>query len=130
MDVNNAVSQIKKRKIVIDNLFIFTDDFRYVGEIREKCPEWNIYTLTGENERGYNNTRFNNLTWALKRRELIKLFAMVEICLNSEIHFGCEVASVNDYIKNLKLPSGYIPIWTEKDAHIRKEIICDYRNIY
>lgn len=121
MDVDCVIERIKKAAVKTDNLFIFTDDFFYIEEVRSRCPEWNIYTLTGENECGYNNDNFNRISWPLKRREMIKLFAMTEICLHSDMHFGCEVACVNDYIKNIKAPEKYKAIWTENDAIMRDE---------
>ncbi len=65
-------------------------------------PQWNVYTLTRENECGYINSKFQKLPWNEKRKDMIKLFAMVEICLASYIHFGDEQACVNNYIKSLK----------------------------
>lgn len=46
-----------------------------------------------------------------KEKRLIKLFAMVEICLASYIHFGDEQACVNNYIKSLKSNESYYSIW-------------------
>lgn len=116
MDVDCVIERMKKLEARIDNLFVFTDDFAYVEKIKERCPEWNIYTLTKENEHGYNNSDFNRISWSLKRKEMIKLFAMTEICLHSDIHFGCEVACVNDYIKSAKLSEKYVAVWPEEDA--------------
>lgn len=119
MNVDCVIARIKESSIKINNIFIFTDDFSYIEEIREKCPEWEIYTLTKENEHGYNNAEFCKVSWALKHKEMIKLFAMVEICIHSDIHFGCEVSCANDYIKNVKEPEKYRAIWTEDDAMLR-----------
>lgn len=119
MDVDCVIERMKKSVEKIDNLFIFTDDFTYVEDIKEKCPEWNLYTLTREDEHGYNNAVFQKLKWNLKRKEMIKLFAMTEICLHSDIHFGCEVACVDEYIKSAKSAEGYRTIWTEEDAGMR-----------
>ena len=116
MDVNLVIDRMKQIKTNIDNIFIFTDDYSYVTEIKEKCPEWNVYTLTKENEHGYNNAHFNKIDWRFKRKEIIKLLAMTEICIHSDLHFGCEVACVNDYIKNIKSSEKYRAIWTEEEA--------------
>lgn len=51
---------------------------------------------------------------------MIKLFAMTEICLHSDIHFGCEVACVNDYIKSAKPSKKYVAVWTEEDAGLNE----------
>lgn len=120
MDVDCVIERMKRLEARIDNLFVFTDDFAYVEKIKERCPEWNIYTLTKENEHGYNNSDFNRISWSLKRKEMIKLFAMTEICLHSDIHFGCEVACVNDYIKSAKPSEKYAAVWTEEDAGLNE----------
>lgn len=116
MDVGCVIKRMKSLTNEIRNLFVFTDDYFYIEEIRRRCPEWNLYTLTRENEHGYHNAAFNKVSWSLKRNEMIKLFAMTEICLHSDIHFGCEVTCVNDYIKNVKSSENYKAIWTEEDA--------------
>lgn len=130
MDVDCVIERIKKMVVKIENLFIFTDDFSYIQEVKKKCPEWNIYTLTKENERGYNNDDFDRISRSLKRREMIKLFAMVEICLHSDVHFGCEVTCVNDYIKNIKAPEKYKAVWTENDAVIKDVFISGIQERY
>ncbi len=119
MDVDYVIERIKNLDIKIDNIFIFSDDYYYVDEIKRKCPEWNVYTLTRQSEHGYINSDFNKCNKFSKRREMIKLFAMTEICLHSDIHFGCEVACVNDYIKNIKSPDKYRAVWTEDDAVLK-----------
>jgi len=123
MNVDCVVGRIKKTGVRVEHLFIFTDDFSYVEEVKKKCPEWNIYTLTKENEHGYDNRNFNKITWTVKRKEMIKLFAMTEICIHSDIHFGCEVTCVNDFIKNIKFPGEYRAIWTEEDAELSEKFI-------
>lgn len=128
MDVDYVIERMKRLAVKIDNIFIFTDDFAYVERIKEKCPEWHIYTLTKENEHGYDNAYFNKIGWSLKRREMIKLFAMTEICLHSDIHFGCEVACVNDYIKNVKSSESYRAIWTEDDAGAKDDFVNAMQN--
>lgn len=84
------------------NIFIFSDDYRKIKYIKEKKPEWNIYTLTGKSEKGYYNEQFNKLSWGEKRKNIIKVFAMVEICILSNIHLGCRQACVNNYIRSAR----------------------------
>ena len=55
--------------------------------------------------------QISELPWNEKRKDMIKLFAMVEICLASYIHFGDEQACVNNYIKSLKSNESYYSIW-------------------
>ena len=48
-------------------------------KIRELRPEWELYTLTGEEERGYYNEAFNRQDWEFRRKNLIKLLVIVEL---------------------------------------------------
>ncbi|MDE6566761.1 MAG: hypothetical protein K2K70_03385 [Lachnospiraceae bacterium] len=110
MDTAKIINKIEHYKLEIDNLFIFTDDYKYVQEVKKLRPDWTVLTLTGENEKGYNNEEFNKLTWPQKRTHMIKLFAMIDICISSKLHLGCEQTCVNNYIKSVKNGKGYIPI--------------------
>ena len=130
MDVDCVIDRMKGSGIKIKDCFIFTDDFHYVEDVKRKCPEWNVYTLTKENEHGYVNSAFQRISWSLRRKEMIKLFAMTEICLHSSLHFGCEITCVNDYIKRVKAVAEYKPIWTAEDASLRKEFIDSIKKAY
>ena len=130
MDVDCVIDRMKGSGIKIKDCFIFTDDFHYVEDVKRKCPEWNVYTLTKENEHGYVNSAFQRISWSLRRKEMIKLFAMTEICIHSSLHFGCEITCVNDYIKRIKPTTEYKPIWTEEDAGLRKGFINSIKKAY
>lgn len=110
MNVESILQKIEDNKIEVDHLFIFTDDYKYVEEVKKRKPNWKVYTLTQENESGYCNKDFNKLPWRIKRSNMIKLFAMVDICIESKLHLGCEQACVNNYIKSVKGGNGYFPI--------------------
>ena len=84
------------------NFFVFSDDYRKIAYLKRKRPDWNIYTLTKESEKGYYNEQFNKLSGIQKRNDIIKVFAMVEICIASEMHIGCRHACVNNYIKSAR----------------------------
>lgn len=130
INIDCIVNRMKQSGEKIEDLFIFTDDFQYVKAIKERCPKWNIYTLTKEHEHGYVNEGFNRTSRELRHREMIKLFAMTEICLNSKLHFGCAVTCVNNYIKNIKGQDEYMDIWTEEDAGIRSQVIQTIKDTY
>lgn len=91
----------------VTNLFVFTDDYRNIEYIREKRPDWNVFTLAREDERGYYNDKFNKETWEIKRANLIKLFAMVELCIHSKHHIGCDGACVNLFIRSCRNGMAY-----------------------
>lgn len=94
----------------IKNMFVFTDDYTNIIELRKLCPEWNIFTLCRDTEKGYDNTEFNKVNWEYKRCELIKLFAMVEICIASDKHYAYEKSCANNIIRNCKSKEKYYAV--------------------
>ena len=94
----------------IKNMFVFTDDYLNITVVRKLCPEWNIFTLCKETESGYDNTEFNKGSWEDKKRELIKLFAMVEICIASDKHYAYEKSCANNIIRNCKPAEKYFGV--------------------
>lgn len=111
LTVDKALEKIEDMNLKIESLFVLSDDYKYVVELKEKRPLWKIYTLTKENESGYNNLDFPKKPWEEKRQEMIKLFAMVKICLESDLHLGNEQTNVNSYIRSLK--KEYVSFWAD-----------------
>lgn len=94
----------------IQSIFVFTDDYTNITELKKLCPQWHIYTLCKECEHGYYNNDFNNTSWEDKRKDLIKLFSMVEICIASQKHFAYEKSCANNIIRITKPAEKYYPI--------------------
>lgn len=77
-------------KTDIKNVFVFTDDYRVIEELK-MVDEQNIYKLyyfVNEEEKGYVNSDFVQLKSSVKKQQIIKMFASVEIMLKSEFAFG------------------------------------------
>ena len=110
IDVDYCLDIIDKSGIAIDSIFVFTDNYLNVERLKEKRPNWNIYTLTREEERGYYNSDFNKQSWTFRKDNLLKLFSIVEICINSDVHFGCAEACVNGFIRSAKKTDQYVEI--------------------
>ena len=99
----DIIKVMQNNEIDVKNLFVFTDDYRYVSELKQLAPNWKIFTLTGEDERGYDNVSFRNQDMEYQRKNIIKLFAMVECCINSSIHVGYMRSAVDHYIRASKI---------------------------
>lgn len=100
--VDATVEQMRNAGRDISSVFVFTDDYRNVERMRELCPEWKVYTLAGEEERGYYNAEFNRQSWEYRYENIVKLFAMIECCLNAETHFGYAGSCTNNYIYSVR----------------------------
>ena len=107
IDADYCSGLLEKRTKGINNVFVFTDDYRNIERLQELHPEWNIITLTRSDERGYYNATFNALSWEERKKDLIKLFAIVEICIRSDFHIGCNGACVNNYIRSCRMGRPY-----------------------
>lgn len=119
-DVDLIISRILENDPTLKNLFIFTDDYRYVAYVKTNYSNINIYTLTREDEAGYINATFQKAKWPDKREDMIKLFAMVELCLKSDVHYGNEYTCVNQYIEfSRKLDNKkYKSVWMREESGI------------
>lgn len=103
IDADYCSTLLEKRTETINNIFVFTDDYRNIERLQKLHPEWNIITLTRPDECGYYNAAFNALSWEDRKKDLIKLFAIVEICIRSDFHIGCNGACVNNYIRSCRM---------------------------
>lgn len=114
-NIETVVERIKSYNNNIDNLFVFSDDYKYVEEIRKLLPNTTIYTLCDENDKGYDNNKFNHTDWSCKRNKMIKLFAMIDICFMSDVHFGNNTSCVNNYISSIRNNNEVVNVWTKDD---------------
>ena len=70
------------------NLFVATDDYSVVEEIRAHYPEWAIWTLCTPLERGYMQSAADQECAEEKDRNMITLFATMEILNRAELFVG------------------------------------------
>lgn len=68
--------------------FVLTDDYRMIETIREMYPEWKIYTLCRQEERGYYHQEFmqRDKTWI--RQQTLRLLASTDILARAEYFIG------------------------------------------
>ena len=70
------------------NLFVATDDYSVVEEIRAHYPDWAIWTLCTPLERGYMQSAADQECAEEKDRNMITLFATMEILNRAELFVG------------------------------------------
>lgn len=100
ISVHSFMNDVKVRSD-LKNIFVFADDYRDIEKLKNEYKEYNFYTLCQETERGYFNSEFQSLDWEQKRGNLLKLFANIEICRNSEHFFGTVQANPDFFIQVL-----------------------------
>lgn len=89
---------VANKYAVIKNLFILTDDYQIIEEVKEKYPHWNIKTLTMPDEKGYDHQSFILISKEKKKEKLIKLFSSLEIIKNSKLFIGTYTTNVGLFL--------------------------------
>lgn len=109
-DVERYIEKIEELGFADKNLFLFTDDYSNVEKMHDKRPGWKLYTLTRKEERGYYNEAFNRQSWESRRRDLVKLLAIVELCVKADCHIGPNQSCVDIYLRSVKGEENYVTI--------------------
>jgi hypothetical protein len=84
-------------------VFILTDDFSIIENVRKNYKDWRILSLTEEFERGYFHDDFVKLPKHYKREKLLKLFASLEIIRNSSL-FICTFTANTALFAGMSMP--------------------------
>ena len=81
---------LEKTKMVskCKHLFVSTDDYRVFELLKKKNPDYYFYTTTSPNEQGYDQAKFVLSSEEYIRKNLIEMFASIQIILNSEHFIG------------------------------------------
>ncbi len=108
VEADAFIEKVGQLKLETKNVFVFTDDYRNVTYLKEKCPQWNIMTLTREDERGYFNSEFNQQDWEFRKANLIKLLAIIEVCVKADLHIGSNQSCVDMYLRSMKGERSYV----------------------
>ncbi|MDO6994390.1 hypothetical protein Q5M87_10260 [Brachyspira innocens] len=111
------IEAIKKYSNLKD-IFIFTDDYSIIDNIKNKYKNtYNIHTLTNKDEKGYTLNKLNSKSDNEKHKELIKLFAMIEVCRKADICFGSYTTNPDSFLSAIMEEGKFIEI-EDKKFHI------------
>jgi hypothetical protein len=81
------------------NIFILTDDYRIIEDVRKSYPEYFIFTLCQPSERGYIHSNFSTQTLPEKNAQLLNLFASIDILSQSKMFIGVINSNPGIYLK-------------------------------
>jgi hypothetical protein len=70
------------------NIFVATDDYRIYEELKKSNPEYHFYTSTSPDDKGNDTDKFFASTKENIQRNLIEMFASIDIFLKSELFVG------------------------------------------
>lgn len=71
----------------IKDVFILTDDYKVITDIKERYKNWNIYTLTFPYEHGFSLKQSTSNPETMDR-EMVKVIASLEVLKSSEAFIG------------------------------------------
>ena len=83
----------------VRTVFAFADDFRLVKELAAALPEFRVYTLCGEEERGFDYEAFMAQDAEARRRGILKILANVELCRGSLRFIGTRVSNPSWFLR-------------------------------
>jgi hypothetical protein len=87
VETNNYLNIIAENSIIKD-IFVLTDDYRIVIELKQNYQDYSFFSLCNENEIGYFHSEFSKASNEMKRQDMIKLFASMDILSSSELFVG------------------------------------------
>ena len=87
LSINIYIEYLKKYPD-IKNIFVLTDDYSVIMQLETAFPQWNWYTLCGDNEHGYVHAEFKQNSKIKRKEQLIKFFASIEIIHLSNVFLG------------------------------------------
>lgn len=77
-----------KKRTDCKHVFISTDDYRIFEQLRDANSDYTFYTTTSSEEKGYDQDMAIHSLNENIRRNLVELFASIEIFLHSELFIG------------------------------------------
>ncbi len=80
------------------NLFILADDYNSILEVKEKYPQYNIFTLTEPDDSGYIHADFIKLGNENKKEKIIRLLASIEIMKEANVILGVFAANTEMFL--------------------------------
>lgn len=104
-DYNKLEDYMRKAATLSDlrNAFVLTDDYQIIHELEKDHPDWNIYTLCDESEKGYDNSSFMQRDNVYKMDKMVKLFASMEMLAGADYFIGTYSSNPGMYM-GMRMP--------------------------
>jgi hypothetical protein len=102
----------------LKNIFVLTDDFQIFKRLQIKSPENNWYTLCEDGEGGYVNKAFSRQIGNVKRLQMIRFIASMQILMQSSVFVGSITTAPSLFLLKLFYPN-HCPIDCSTEAFER-----------
>lgn len=80
------------------DVFVATDDYSVIDELRHSYPNYTFYTLTSPQNKGYDQRTFEKQNPEKRRENMYDLFADVELIKQSECFVGTLSSNIGMYL--------------------------------
>ena len=110
MEIAENISSVR-------NAFILTDDYGIIETLKMDYPGWHFYTLTFKDETGYVNSDFESKSVERREKEMLKVFASVEIIRKSSHYIGTYSSNIGMFL-GMVMPTERITALDSKDWYI------------
>jgi hypothetical protein len=84
-------------------LFISTDDYQIIEDLKTTNPDFILYTLCDKNERGYFHEKFRKQQKAIIKSSYEKLFASVDLLNSAKLFIGTFSSNVGMFL-GMRMP--------------------------
>lgn len=130
----NALQQKNYSK----NVFVFTDDFTVIEELKANSQfsnQYSLYYLIDESERGYVHADFLTISVEEKMERLLKMFSSMDIMSKAKLSFGSYTNNPGFFL-GMKMKDGDFislqkKIWYQFDVRdIRNQMSQDMEKFY
>lgn len=89
----------------LKDLFLLTDDFRVVAELKSLKPDWRVFCRCEPNQFGYSHSGFAAQPSEVRRQRTWQLLADVEALARSEVFVGTFSSAVGEFL-GIARPAG------------------------
>jgi hypothetical protein len=90
--------QYIKKVSALKELFVFTDDYKNIIELKSSFPDYHVYTFCKEGEKGFSEGAYNLLHKEAKREITIKVLTDSEMLYKSSVFVGTMSSNVGLFI--------------------------------
>ncbi len=99
------------------NAFVLTDDYQIINSLKKNYLDWSFYTLTFPDECGYVNASFEAKSVERREKEMIKVFASVEVIRKSDLFIGTYSSNIGMFLGML-MPKDKVIALDSKEWYI------------
>lgn len=100
--VDAYIAELSRARADIKDVYLATDDYSVVTEMKLKYPEYTIHTLCPESQRGYSQSNFNTVNAIQKKTETLRLLADIHHIRGAQFFIGTFSSNIGRFVALFK----------------------------